>query len=56
MNDLDLFAMCVEALYRGGEPHLVEAGAYLRAREMKAVIAASEVNSKGEHVCVVTGG
>lgn len=52
MHNPMIFSLCVEALYRGGEPHLVEAGAYLRAREMRALIVAHEVNGKGERLFV----
>ena len=53
MRDPNTFALCIEALYRGGQPHMVEAGAWLRAREMRALITAHEITGKGERKFVV---
>lgn len=42
MGDPFAFAVFVEALFRGGEPLLVEAGAHLMARTMRALIIVNE--------------
>lgn len=44
MRDPFTFTICIEALFRGGSPALVEAGAGLMARALRTVIA----NGEGE--------
>jgi hypothetical protein len=50
MSDPFVFAVCIEALRRGGEPAFVEAGAMLEARAMRATIAMFENDGPGLNV------
>jgi len=54
MREQWIFDACIEALFRGGDKHLVEGGACLIARAAKALIVAHEVTGKGERKFVVS--